>query len=148
MSQLNLLNSIPAIVMAAVYLWLPLMIYIMRNFFMSIPEELEESARIDGCTKFQAFRLVALPLAKPGIAAITILTYLFSWNEFLFALVISSDLNAMPVAVAVFDFVGDVSVQWASLAAAGILAILVPFIIVLLFQKYIVKGLTSGALKG
>ena len=147
MAWLGLLNSLPGIIIAQVYLWLPLMIYIMRNFFMSIPSDLDESARVDGCTKFQAFRKIALPLAAPGVAACSILTFLYSWREFLFSLIVTTDLASMPISVAVYKFVGDVSVQWAGLAAASMVAIVPTMLIVLFFQRYIVSGLTAGALK-
>lgn len=148
MAWVGLLDTLPGIMIAEVYLWLPLMIYIMRNFFISIPMELDESARVDGCTKFQAFRKVALPLARPGVAACSILTFLYAWREFLFALIVTSTLDSMPISVAVFKFVGDVSISWASMAAASILAIIPTVFIVMFFQRYIVTGLTSGALKG
>lgn len=147
MSWGGLLNTLPGIIIAQIYLWLPLMIYIMRNFFMSIPPALDESARVDGCTKFQAFWKIALPLAAPGVAACAILTFLYSWREFLFSLIVTTDLQSMPISVAVFKFVGDVSVQWAGLAAASIVAVLPTIFIVVFFQRYIVSGLTAGALK-
>jgi len=147
MSWGGLLNTLPGIIIAQIYLWLPLMIYIMRNFFMSIPPALDESARVDGCTKFQAFWRIALPLAAPGVAACAILTFLYSWREFLFSLIVTTDLQSMPISVAVFKFVGDVSVQWAGLAAASIVAVLPTILIVVFFQRYIVSGLTAGALK-
>jgi len=147
MSWLGLLNSLPGIIIAQVYLWLPLMIYIMRNFFMSIPTDLDESARVDGCTQLQAFRKIALPLALPGVAASAILTFLYSWREFLFSLIVTTDLKSMPISVAVYQFVGDVSVQWASLAAASVIAIVPTILVVVFFQRYIVSGLTAGALK-
>lgn len=147
MSWLGLLNSLPGIIIAQVYLWLPLMIYIMRNFFMSIPQDLDESARVDGCTQLQAFRKIALPLALPGVAASAILTFLYSWREFLFSLIVTTDLKSMPISVAVYQFVGDVSVQWASLAAASVIAIIPTILVVVFFQRFIVSGLTAGALK-
>lgn len=147
MAWLGLLNTLPGIIIAQVYLWLPLMIYILRNFFMSIPPDLDESARVDGCTRFQAFRKIALPLAAPGVAACTILTFLYSWREFLFSFIVTADLQSKPISVAVYDFVGDVSVQWAGLAAASMIALIPTVIIVVLFQRYIVGGLTAGALK-
>lgn len=148
MSELGLLNTLPGIITAQVYLWLPLMIYILRNFFMSIPADLDESARVDGCTKFQAFRKIALPLAAPGVAACAILTFLYSWREFLFSFIVTTNLQSKPISVAVYDFVGDVSVQWASLAAASMIALIPTILVVVLFQRYIVSGLTAGALKG
>ncbi|WP_052367966.1 carbohydrate ABC transporter permease [Haloferax sp. ATB1] len=144
----GLINTRAGIIIANVYLWLPLMVYILRNFFMSVPEELDESALVDGCTQFQAFKEIALPLALPGVAACGILTFLYSWREFLFALITSNTLQSMPVSVSVYKFVGDVSVSWASLSAASILAILPTVAVVVFFQRYIVSGLTSGALKG
>ncbi|WP_254546845.1 carbohydrate ABC transporter permease [Halomarina pelagica] len=147
LSALGLLNTIPGIILAEVYLWLPLMIYIMRNFFISIPEELDESALVDGCTKFQAFTKVVLPLSKPGVAAVGILTFLYSWREFLFAFMASQDLASRPISVAVYSFVGEVNINWAQLAAASVVAILPTIFVVLFFQQYIVSGLTSGALK-
>lgn len=147
MSWLGLLNSLTGIIIAQIYLWLPLMIYIMRNFFMSIPQDLDESARVDGCTRLQAFRKIGLPLALPGVAACAILTFLYSWREFLFSLIVTTDLTSMPISVAVYQFVGDVSVQWASLAAASVIAIVPTVLVVVFFQRYIVSGLTAGALK-
>ena len=148
LSTANLLNTKTGIIIANIYLWLPLMIYLMRNFFISIPKALDESAMVDGCTRFQAFLKVGVPLARPGIAAVAILTFLYSWREFLFALIVSSDLTSQPLSVAVYSFVGDVSVQWASLSAASVIAILPTIAIVVFFQQYIVSGLTSGAMKG
>ncbi|MFC6941685.1 carbohydrate ABC transporter permease [Salinirubellus sp. GCM10025818] len=148
LSTANLLNTKTGIIIANIYLWLPLMIYLMRNFFISIPKALDESALVDGCTRFQAFLKVGIPLARPGIAAVAILTFLYSWREFLFALIVSSDLTSQPLSVAVFSFVGDVSIYWASLSAASIIAILPTVLIVIFFQQYIVSGLTSGAMKG
>lgn len=147
MSGLDLLNTLPGVIIAQVYLWLPLMVYIMRNFFISIPQELDESARVDGCTRVQAFWHVVLPLARPGVAACAILTFLYSWREFLFSLIVTRTLKAQPISVAVYRFVGDVSVSWASLAAACVLALIPTAIVVFTFQRYIVSGLTAGALK-
>lgn len=147
-AALDLINTVPGIIIAQVYLWLPLMIYIMRNFFISIPEEIDESALVDGCTQFQAFRRIVLPLAMPGIASVGILTFLYSWREFLFSFMISSTTASKPISVAVFDFVGEVNVSWEMISAAGVVAIIPTILVVIFFQQYIVTGLTSGALKG
>ena len=147
-AELGLLDSIPGIVLAHIYLWLPLMIYIMRNFFVSIPADIDEAALVDGCTRFQAFRHAVLPLAKPGIAAITVLTFLYSWREFLFAFMVADTMRSKPISVAVYSFVGEVSINWAQLAAASVIAILPTILVVLFFQRYVVDGLTAGALKG
>lgn len=148
LSAFGLLNSRTGIILAQVYLWLPLMIYIMRNFFISIPKEIDESALVDGCTQLQAFRRVVVPLAMPGVAAVGILTFLYSWREFLFSFMISSTLASRPISVAVYDFVGEVNISWAQMGAAAVLAIIPTILVVLFFQQYIVSGLTAGAMKG
>ncbi|WP_312912267.1 carbohydrate ABC transporter permease [Natronosalvus caseinilyticus] len=146
--SMGLLNTKMGIIFANVYLWLPLVIYMMRNFFMSIPKAIDESARVDGCTKFQSFRKVIFPLALPGFAASAILTFLFSWREFLFAFMVSADRSSMPVSVGAYRFIGDQTTLWASLSAASVLAMLPTVLIIIFFHRYIVSGLTSGAVKG
>lgn len=147
-TKFGLTNQLWGIVIAEVFLWLPLMIYILRNFFLSVPVSIEESALIDGCTEFQTFLKIAVPLAKPGIAAAGILTFLYTWREFLLAFLLSSDLSTMPVSVAAYQTIGDVNIAWASMAAASILAIIPSILIVVYFQNHIVSGLTAGAMKG
>ncbi|WP_458187311.1 carbohydrate ABC transporter permease [Haladaptatus sp. NG-WS-4] len=144
MSSTGLLNSKLGIVVANVYLWLPLVVYIMRNFFITIPRELDEAAMVDGCTKIQAFRHVVFPVVLPGFAAGTILTFLYSWREFLFAFTVSTDLSSMTIPVATYLFVGDTSIQWASMAAAAVVATIPSALVVFFFQRYIVVGLTGG----
>jgi len=143
----GLLNTKTGIVVANIYLWLPLVIYIMRNFFITIPQALDEAARVDGCTKIQAFRHVVFPVVLPGFAAGTILTFLYSWREFLFAFTVSTDLQSMTIPVATFLFVGDAGIDWGAMAAAAIVAVIPSALVVLFFQRYIVVGLTGG-LKG
>lgn len=147
MAYLNVLNTRTGIIIAQIYLWLPLVIYTMRNFYITIPQSLDESAQVDGCTDFQAFRHVILPLVMPGVAASAILTFLFSWREFLFAFIVSSDLQSMTLPVAVYQYIGDIQIQWASLAAAGTMSIIPAVLVVFIFQQYIVSGLTGGAVK-
>ncbi|MFB6079564.1 MAG: carbohydrate ABC transporter permease [Haloferacaceae archaeon] len=140
----GLLNTKAGIVIANIYLWLPLVIYVMRNFFITIPQALDEAARVDGCTKVQAFRHVVFPVVLPGFAAGTILTFLYSWREFLFAFTVSTDLSSMTMPVATFLFVGDAGIDWAAMAAAAIVAIIPSALVVIFFQRYIVVGLTGG----
>lgn len=147
LSDVGLLNTTTGIVISHVYLWLPLVIYIMRNFFITIPQDLDEAARVDGCTKIQALWHVILPVVKPGLAAGTILTFLYSWREFLFAFVVSTDLSSWTIPVTVFLFVGDAQTLWASMAAAAIVAVIPPALMVIFFQRYIVRGL-GGGVKG
>jgi multiple sugar transport system permease protein len=146
-SDVGLLNTKTGIVVANVYLWLPLVIYIMRNFFITIPQALDEAARVDGCTKVQAFRHVVFPVVLPGFAAGTILTFLYSWREFLFAFTVATDINAFTIPVATFLFVGDASIDYGAMAAAAIVAVVPSALVVIFFQRYIVVGL-SGGMKG
>ncbi|QLG28220.1 carbohydrate ABC transporter permease [Halorarum halophilum] len=144
MTTFGLLNTKTGIVIANVYLWLPLVIYIMRNFFITIPQSLDEAARVDGCTKIQAFWHVVFPVVLPGFAAGTILTFLYSWREFLFAFTVSTDLTSMTIPVATFLFVGDAGIDWAAMAAASIVSVIPSALVVVFFQRYIVVGMTGG----
>ena len=116
--------------------------------FRALPPELEESALVDGTTRWGAFTRVALPLAAPGIATAGIVTFLFAWNEFLFALsfTLGADRQTVPVAIAMFR--GQYQVPWGEVLAASMIATLPVLLVVLLFQRRIVQGLTSGAVTG
>lgn len=147
-SQLNLLNTRIALITVYTYMNLPLVVWLMRNFFVSIPSDLDEAAYIDGATRFQTFKDIILPLARPGIAASAILVFLFSWREFLFALVLTISPASRTLPVGSVLFIEDVVVLWNYLAAAGFLAMVPALIFVVLFQRHIVSGLTAGAIKG
>ncbi len=128
---------------------LPLTIYILTAFFREMPWDLEEAARIDGCTPGQAFRLVILPLAAPGLFTTAILAFIASWNEFLLASELSSD-RTQPVTVAIANFTGSQPHQepYTAVMAAGTIVTIPLVIMVLLFQRKIVSGLTAGGVKG
>lgn len=126
---------------------LPFAIWLMVSFFQQIPIDLEDSARLDGYTRFQVFIKVVLPLAKPAIAVAAIFSLLFSWNEFLFASILSRDA-AKTITVGVMDFWTTRGVLWGPLSAATTLCIVPMLIFVLVLQKYIVNGLTFGAVRG
>ncbi|QKY18685.1 carbohydrate ABC transporter permease [Halorubrum sp. CBA1229] len=146
--DLNLLDTRIALIVVYTYMNLPLVVWLMRNFFVSIPSDLDEAAYIDGATRFQTFKDIILPLARPGIAASAILVFLFSWREFLFALVLTVSPSARTLPVGSVLFVEDVVTLWNYLAAAGFLAMLPALLFVILFQRHIVSGLTAGAVKG
>jgi len=128
---------------------LPLTIYILTAFFREMPWDLEESARIDGCTQSQAFRLIILPLAAPGLFTTAILAFIASWNEFLLASQLSSD-KTQPVTVAIANFTGSQPHQepYTTVMAAGTIITIPLVIMVLIFQRKIVAGLTAGGVKG
>jgi multiple sugar transport system permease protein len=129
---------------------LPLAIWTLSAFFREIPWEMEQAAQVDGATSWQAFRKVIVPLAAPGVFTAAILTFFFAWNDFVFGISLTSTEAARPIPAALSFFVGqDPFNRPASLLAAGAVVSTIPIIIiVLLFQRKIVAGLTSGAVKG
>jgi multiple sugar transport system permease protein len=126
---------------------LPFAIWLMHSFFQDIPKELEDSARLDGYTRFQVLRKVVLPLATPGIAVTAIFCLLFSWNEFLFGFLLTRDA-ARTITVGVAGFWTQSGILWGPLAAAATICVVPMVIFVLFLQRYIARGLTFGAVKG
>jgi multiple sugar transport system permease protein len=145
--HLQLLGTYAALIAAHTTFNLPLVVWMMRSFFEELPVELEEAAQVDGTTRFGAFWRIALPLTAPGLAATTVLCILFSWNEFLFALVLSGD-STQTVPIGISGFVGSVSIDWGGSSAAAVIAMVPVFILGLLAQRFLVRGLTFGAVKG
>jgi len=146
-AQLKMTGGYLPLILSHMFVSLPLILYIMMSFFDQLPEELEESAQVDGLTAIGAFYRITLPLSVPGIATATILSFIFSWNNFMFALVLAG-ANTKTLPVAIFDFLGYASIDWGGLMAATTI-ITVPIMVMALFtQKYIVSGLTAGATKG
>jgi multiple sugar transport system permease protein len=129
---------------------LPLAIYILTSFFKEIPKELEEAALVDGATYFQAFRKVVVPLAAPGMATAAILVFIGAWNEFLFAITLTSTPQArtVPAAIAFFTGATTFDIPIGTITAASVVISVPLILLVLLFQKRIVAGLTAGAVKG
>lgn len=126
---------------------LPLVVWMMRAFFQEVPLELEEAALIDGCSPIKAFARVSLPLAVPGAFASGVLSFIFSWNEFLFALVLSvSQAKTLPVAIS--EFREETTIQWGQMSALGVATVLPMILFMLLTKRYLVRGLTYGAVKG
>jgi multiple sugar transport system permease protein len=127
---------------------LPLTLWVLTSFFSEIPDELYQAARVDGCTPFQAFRKIFLPLAAPGLATTAILVFIFAWNELLYALTFISSPEKRTVPVAISLFAGEHQEPWGELAAASVIVTLPLIALTLAFQRRIVSGLTAGAVKG
>lgn len=146
-SQMQIVGTYGVLILTHIFVTMPLIVAIMSGFFEGLPIELEEAAQIDGASKIGAFLRVSLPLSVPGIATSAILSFIFSWNNFLFALVLSNqDTRTLPVAIA--NFTSYASVDWGGLMAASVV-ITVPVMLIALFaQRYVVAGLTAGATKG
>jgi multiple sugar transport system permease protein len=146
-SKVKLIGSYVALILAHLLITLPMTIWLMIGFFEDIPKKLDEAALIDGCNPFQAFFRVSLPLTKPGIAASAILSFIFSWNNFLFSLVLSSQ-QTRPLPVAVFSFISYTQIDWGGLNAAATIVTLPVLVMILFVQKHMVRGLTLGSVKG
>lgn len=147
----GLLNTYPGLYIPYTAFILPLTIFILTTFFAAIPKDLEDAARIDGATAFQAFRKIALPLAMPGLVSAAIVVFVFAWNEFLLASAFAPrSLAAQTVPVAIAGFTGSVEFQRpiGTIAAASVIVTVPLVIFVLVFQRRIVAGLASGGMKG
>ncbi len=144
MARLGLINRYPALVLPYTLLSLPLAIWILTQFFSTLPGSLEDAALVDGCTPIQAFVRVILPLSAPGLATAAVLIFIFAWNEFLFALIMTSTPDSRTVPVALALFAGLHELPWGTIAAATVVSVLPVLALVALFQRRIVEGLTSG----
>lgn len=144
----GLLNSLWAVVIAETGFLLPYAILILAPFFATIPRELEEAARIDGCTRFSAFFRIILPLSAPGLAACGVIMFIISWHELLIPLILNSKTEFMTLPVVIASLVGDVHVFFNLMMAICLLALLPSVLLVFLLQKYVVQGLSAGAVKG
>ncbi len=127
---------------------LPLSVWILTNFFREIPDEIFSAARVDGCTPLQTFYKIILPLSAPGIFTTAILVFIFSWNEFLFALTFTSTQASRTIPVGIALFPGLHEVPWGDIAAASVVVTIPLILLVLVFQRRIIEGLTAGAVKG
>ena len=142
------IDTLWSLILVNLLLNLPFFIWISWGFFKDLPWELEEAALLDGCSRMGTLWKVSMPIAAPGLAAAAIVTFMFTWNEYLFALTFSQSEASKTISVGISDFVGDVFVRWNLISAAGIIATIPAIIFVFVFQKYIVQGLTSGGVKG
>jgi multiple sugar transport system permease protein len=145
--RLGLINTLAGIVLTHIIIVLPLIIWIMAGFFEDIPRELEEAALIDGCSRVGTFVRIALPLSRPGIVAATILSFIASWNNFIFVLILGGkDTITLPMAV--YSFVSFEDVNWGGLTAAATIITVPILVLSLIVQRYLAGGLTMGAVKG
>lgn len=146
-SYLGLVDTLMSMIIANIYLTYPFAVLIMKSFFDSFPKELIDSAIVDGCSRSGALLKIVLPVGAPGIASAAIITFLWTWNEFIYAFVFTSTSQAQPVTVGCFDCIGDIFVNWNQMCAGALVAALPGIIFVFAAQKYLIRGLTAGALK-
>lgn len=144
--SLSLIDTYMGLVLVYISFILPLVIWLMRGYFASIPSELEDAARIDGCSRLGAMVRIVLPLSGPGLVSVMIFAFIAAWNEYLYAF-IYTNINAKTVPVLIGEFSTKLGLEYLRIAAAGVLASLPPVILALIFQRFLIRGLTAGAVK-
>jgi multiple sugar transport system permease protein len=126
----------------------PFVIWIMRGYILTIPSDLDDAARVDGCSRLGALLRVVVPISGPGLLSTALLAFLMAWDEFLYALILTSTNASKTLPIALNDFIGRFGLDFGLLATGGVIAALPPVIVAFVFQRYIVAGLTSGGVKG
>lgn len=144
--KINLIDTIFGLILLNCVVNIPLAILIFTGFIQDLPEELEDAARIDGASTFSILRYVIFPLMKPAIATVEILVFIMTWNEFLFGMILSVE-KSLPITVGITMFAGAWSIDWGAIAAAISIGIIPSIIFILFARKFLIKGLTMGAVK-
>jgi multiple sugar transport system permease protein len=148
LNSLGLLDTVTGLIIVDCSLVVPFVLWILSNYFLTIPEELEEAARIDGASRLGALFRVVLPAARPGIFAAIMFAFLLAWDEFMYALIFTSSNAAKTLPVAISEFAGRYTTDFGLVAAGGILAAIPPIVVAMIFQRYVVSGMAAGAVKG
>ncbi len=146
--QTGLYNTFTGLIVVYVAWNIPLLVWLLKGFFESVPVELEESAMIDGCTRTRAFYMIVLPMARPGMLAGSIMAMMFVWNDFLigFTLAVTESKRLIPYGL--YSFISNIGVDWGQLMAATVISLVPVLIAFLVLQKWLVQGLMAGAVKG
>jgi ABC-type sugar transport system, permease component len=147
-NKLNLIDTYFAPILADMTIGIPFVILILRTYFLSLPKELEDSAKIDGCNTFTSFLKIMLPISTPGVIMCAVFSFLFAWGDLAYSLTFVSSESMRSMTAGIYNFIGKYGIQWNCIMAYGTV-ITIPVIIIFVFlQKYIVSGLTTGAVKG
>jgi len=146
--NLGLLDTIWSLIITYLAVTVPFSVFILVSYFESLPDELDKAARVDGCSRWQTLIKVFMPLALPSLVAVILFAFLASWNEFLLALMFTQTPKSQTLPIIVASFTSDFTISFSFINAAGVLAIMPPVLLALLFERYIVSGLTAGAVKG
>ena len=146
-SKVHLLNTYWAPILADATLGIPFSIIILRTYFVSIPKELDEAAKIDGCGHVSAFTKIMLPIAKPGIVVAAVFSFVYAWGDLIYGITFITNPNMRPITSSIYNYVQQYQTLWNSTMAFGIIAITPVVLIFIFMQKYIVSGLTNGAVK-
>ena len=145
---LGLLDHLGSLVITYLAITVPFSVFILVSYFESLPDELDKAARVDGCSRLQTLVRVYVPLAAPALVAVVLFTFLTSWNEFLLALMFTQTPNSQTMPIVVASFASDFTISFAFINAAGVLSVVPPVAMAVIFERYIVSGLTAGAVKG
>ena len=145
---LGLLNTLTGLILTQTGFLLPFTVWLLRAYFESLPPDMEEAARVDGCTRIGTFFRVVLPLSAPGMSATFVITFLLTWNELLIPITLGASKEVQTLPVLLSSFISDFSLQYSIVNATAFLALTPTVILALLLQKYVVAGLTAGAVKG
>lgn len=148
LNQLSLLDNRWGLILVDLALVVPFTLWILSNYFLTVPEDLEDAARVDGCTRMGALWRVVLPSARPGIVTAIMFAFFLAWDEFLYALIFTSTSASKTLPVAIAEFSGRYTTDFGLVAAGGLVAALPPVLIALAFQRNIVSGMSAGAIKG
>lgn len=146
-STLGLLDTLTSLIIAETALKLPVTMWLLRNFFVDVPKELDESARVDGCSTWGGFFRIALPLIQPGLAAAAVLAFLWTWNDLIVTLILSNTDKSTMLPLGLTKFLLEFGVDWGSLTACGVLMFIPTVLFVFVAERYLVAGLTLGGVK-
>ena len=146
--NMHVYNTWIAAVLADATIGIPFSVLILKNYFSSIPKDLEEAAYLDGCNKFTAFIRILIPIAKPGVMVCAIFSFLYAWGDLAYGMTFILDQEKRPITAGIFNFMGQYGTKWSYLTAFSVVTIIPVALIFIFMQKYIVSGMTSGAVKG
>jgi len=146
--NMHLYNTQYAAILADATIGIPFSVLILKNYFASIPKELEEAAYIDGCNRFTGFVRILIPIAKPGIVVCAIFSFLYAWGDLAYGMTFILDQQKRPITAGIFNFMGQYGTKWSYLTAFAVVTIIPVALIFIFMQKYIISGMTSGAVKG
>lgn len=146
--NIHLYNTWGFAILADATIGIPFSILILKNYFASIPKDMEEAAYIDGCNRFTAFIRILLPIAKPGVMVCAIFSFLYAWGDLAYGMTFIIDQQSRPITAGIFNFMGQYGTKWSYLTAFAVVTIIPVLLIFIFMQKYIVGGMTSGAVKG
>ena len=146
--NMHVYNTWVAAVLADATIGIPFSVLILKNYFSSIPKDLEEAAYLDGCNKFTAFIRILIPIAKPGVMVCATFSFLYAWGDLAYGMTFILDQEKRPITAGIFNFMGQYGTKWSYLTAYAVVTIIPVALIFIFMQKYIVSGMTSGAVKG